>query len=88
MLLQGYRSILFRNHERSSMMIMVFKTNVPNKISAEYIINNLLKEYPGYIISIDVGDCDKVLRVEGMDFRMEDIINRLQRLGFACEELP
>lgn len=68
-------------------MIMVFKTDVPNKTSAVYVINNLLKEYPDYKISIDVGDCDKVLRVEGMDFRMEDIINRLHRLGFACEEL-
>ena len=53
----------------------------------DYIIDNLLKEYPGYTISIDVGDCDKVLRVEGTNFRMEDTINRLQRLGFACEEL-
>lgn len=87
MLVQDFRSILFRNHERSSMMIMVFKTDVPNKTSADHIINNLLKEYPGYIISIDVGDCDKVLRVEGANFRMEDIINRLKRLGFACEEL-
>lgn len=69
-------------------MIMVFKTDVPNKTSADYIINNLLKEYPGFVISIDVGDCDKVLRVEGTEFRMDDIINRLQRLGFACEELP
>ena len=68
-------------------MIMIFKTDVPNKTSADYIIDNLLKEYPGYTISIDVGDCDKVLRVEGTNFRMEDIINRLQRLGFACEEL-
>jgi len=66
---------------------MVFKTDVPNKTSAEYIIHNLLKEYPGYTISIDVGDCDKVLRVEGTDFSMKDIITRLQRLGFACEEL-
>lgn len=70
-------------------MIMVFKTDVPNKTSADYIIHNLLKEYPGFIISFDLGDCDKVLRVEGTAaFRMEDIINRLQRLGFACEELP
>ena len=68
-------------------MIMVFKTDVPNKTSADYIINNLLKEYPGSIISFDLGDCDKVLRVEGREFRMEDIINRLQRLGFSCAEL-
>lgn len=68
-------------------MIMVFKTDVPGKSSADHVINNLEKEYPGFIISIDVGDCDKVLRVEGTEFRREDIINRLLRLGFACEEL-
>ena len=66
---------------------MIFKTDVPDKTSADRIINDLLKEYPGYTISIDVGDCDKVLRVEGTSFRMEDIINRLQGLGFVCEEL-
>lgn len=68
-------------------MIMVFKTDVPGKTSADYVINNLLKEYPGSIISFDLDDCDKVLRIEGTAFKMEDIINRLQRLGFSCEEL-
>jgi hypothetical protein len=68
-------------------MVMVFKTDVPNKTSADYIINNLLKEFPGYIISFDLCDCDKVLRVEGKEPNMEVIINRLQRLGFVCEEL-
>ena len=69
-------------------MVVVFKTDVPNKTSADYVINNLLNEYPGYSISFDLGDCDKVLRVEGIAPDMEVIINRLQRLGFACEELP
>lgn len=68
-------------------MVKVFKTDVSSRKRADYIIDDLLKKYSGFIISFDLGDCDNILRVEGTGFEPEDIISRLEKLGHSCEEL-
>lgn len=68
-------------------MIVVFATNISNKDTAREVIETLLEKYSNFIFSIDVEDCDNVLRVEGSFFKRTDIIAFVQALGFDCEEL-
>lgn len=68
-------------------MIKVFSTNVWRKWDADYVIAMLQQKYAGYIITFDLDDCDKVLRVEGAMFRPEDIIQELEKMMFLCAEM-
>ena len=68
-------------------MIKVFKTNVWRQWDADYVIAMLQAMYAGYRITIDLDDCDKVLRVEGAMFRPEDIIRELEKMMFLCAEM-
>jgi hypothetical protein len=45
-------------------MVEVFKTNIQGKTQASGIVSILKNEFPEYRITIDLDDCDKVLRVE------------------------
>lgn len=65
----------------------VFKTTVKTEEDAAEIIN-LLKEYfPHHLISFDLEDCDKILRIEGVDNNQTFIKNTLLQEGFICEVL-
>lgn len=68
-------------------MIKVFRTNVWRQWDADYVIAMLREMYAGYKITIDLDDCDKVLRVEGAAFRPEDIIRELEKMMFLCAEM-
>lgn len=68
-------------------MIEVFKTNVHKTYQARKIIGLLQENFPGSKINFDLGDCDKVLRIDSQRIVPSDIINALKRNGFICEEL-
>lgn len=65
-------------------MISIFKTDVASKKQKLKVIGYLVTEYPGHRITIDLDDCDKVLRVEGNTFEEKDIITHVNEQGFAC----
>ncbi|MBB6499861.1 hypothetical protein [Pedobacter cryoconitis] len=69
-------------------MIEIFKTNVKHSVAARRIIHELLDKYPRFTISFDLGDEDKILRVEGNFFHVEDIIFSLLNNNFICIHLP
>lgn len=67
-------------------MVHVFYTSIPNETGKSMIapMLNLLVGRNNW--HIDLGDCDKVLRVEsnlGHDYSME-IMAAIHDLGFAC----
>ncbi len=68
-------------------MIEVFKTSVREHTSAQKIMNVLQKHFPGSKINFDLGDCDKVLRVEGEHVSPESVKILLRSQGFFCEAL-
>lgn len=45
-------------------MVEVFKTDVQETERAERITTLLLERFPEYKINFDLGDCEKILRVE------------------------
>jgi hypothetical protein len=69
-------------------MVAIFKTNVKHPAAAMNVITELLCGYPAFRISFDLEDEDKILRVEGNFFHVEDIIFSLLNNGFMCVHLP
>lgn len=68
-------------------MIEVFKTNVQEKTDAGRLIALLTEQFPCCRINFDLWDCDKILRVEGNDFKTNRIIEILESSGFSCSIL-
>lgn len=70
-----------------TVIIEVFKTNVPDEAQAEAIITELHYHFPGTKINFDLHDCDKILRLEGVNFITEKVITLVEARGFSCNIL-
>ena len=69
-------------------MIEIFKTNVQNKTQARQVVYSLRELFTEARINFDLTDCDKILRVEGIqESCQQSIINGLNNLGYNCEIL-
>lgn len=69
-------------------MVEVFKTNVQNRIQAKQVIDLLKAAFSDAQINFDLHDCDKVLRVEGINSTYcQTIVSDLASMGFKCEIL-
>lgn len=65
-------------------MVEVFKTNVQEFAEAQRLVAVLRRHFPGSKINIDLDDCDKVLRVEGNNLRIEKLMTLVTEKGFVC----
>ncbi|SMG15893.1 hypothetical protein SAMN05660862_1005 [Sphingobacterium psychroaquaticum] len=73
--------------EKTDVIIRVFKTNVDRHDDAQEILtilNNLLNPI---LVTFDLEDCDRILRVEGRDFIPAEVERVLELCGFQCELL-
>lgn len=68
-------------------MIEVFKTNVQEVEQSILIVGKLLEHFPNSSINFDLEDCDKILRVHGVSFSHQKIIEVLDSYGYHCEVL-
>lgn len=69
-------------------MIEVFKTNVNSEQQAREIVA-MLKDRFGYArVSFDLGDCDRVLRIESSEVRADSVIGLLHASRVECDPLP
>lgn len=75
------------SRETEEVKIEVFSTNVPDRIIADKLIDSLVKLFPGTIVSFDLEDCDHVLRVEGVNFESEVILQVVRNLGYKISYL-
>ena len=67
------------------MTIEIFKTDIKNKRNGRKIIKELRSKFPQTKIDIDFDDCDKILRLEGQDFIIEDTVAFVNDAGHQCE---
>ncbi|PBQ30924.1 hypothetical protein CNR22_03765 [Sphingobacteriaceae bacterium] len=67
--------------------VEVFKTNVFEISDAKNILRALTRMDSNLIINFDLEDCDKILRIEGVEIDKERIISILINQGFQCEAL-
>lgn len=68
-------------------MVEVFKTNVQEFEEAQNLVALLRQHFPDSKVNFDLDDCDKVLRVEGNDLRIEKVMTLIMEKGFLCKEL-
>ena len=69
------------------MIVEVFKTNVQKEADKNYVIAVIQSQFPDYKINFDLEDCDKILRVEGIDLQCDNIIDYVNCLGYTCIRL-
>ncbi|MBO9586742.1 MAG: hypothetical protein J7574_21460 [Flavobacterium sp.] len=69
------------------MIVEVFKTNVQKESDRDYIMAEMQNQFPAYKVNFDLEDCDKILRVEGLDLKYENVINQVNGLGYTCVRL-
>lgn len=68
-------------------MIELFKTNVTDTNAKECVIRLLEQFFPGCQVTLDMHDCDKVLRLEGLNVQPETVKQLVRDKGFHCIEL-
>jgi len=65
-------------------MVEIFKTNVKHPEESEKILQSLNKKFPSLKINFDLDDCDNILRVEGKNILVEDIIMEMKSKKCSC----
>jgi hypothetical protein len=65
-------------------MVEIFKTNVQKETDTNYVIAFIQRQFPTYKVNFDLEDCDKILRVEGIDLKPKSIIDYVNSLGYIC----
>jgi len=68
-------------------VIYVFKTSVKTKKSVQKLKPFLNKSLLQPKWNFDLGDCDKILRIDSLTEISETVIRLLNLKGFNCEEL-
>ncbi len=69
-------------------MVEVFKTNVNEPFHAEILLRIIYKSFGNCIVSFDLEDCDKILRIESSHVIEKDrLIKLIQSWGFDIETL-
>lgn len=68
-------------------MVEVFKTNVQQLPQAEMLIKCISEHFHLCKINFDLDDCDKILRVEGINIYPDEIMELVTYHGYNCEIL-
>jgi hypothetical protein len=68
-------------------MVEVFQTNVSQEHQANSLITQLLQHFPDSKINFDLDDCDRILRIEGLNFLADRVMLLLKENGFNCSLL-
>lgn len=53
-------------------MVRVYKTDIDNRTKAKNIVHEIRQVQPGSDPSIDLEDCDKVLRIENSESKIDE----------------
>lgn len=71
-------------------MVEVFKTNVKHPDQASLLLVQIHAIFSDYSANFDLEDCDKILRVECCQGKVESsgLIKIIREFGFEAEVLP
>ncbi|MBJ7881909.1 hypothetical protein [Gelidibacter salicanalis] len=71
-------------------MVEIFRTNVVNKNKAKQIVDAVHSNFERYKVNFDLEDCDRILRVESNNGRLDvfKILQFLKCQGLEAEVLP
>lgn len=68
-------------------MVEIFKTSIEKQKHAIMILQVLSQQFPLFKMNFDLDDCDRILRVEGINIAPEKIIEVLNSSGYHCQLL-
>ncbi len=68
-------------------MVEVFKTDVQRPDQSKPLIRQLQRQLPGTVINFDLDDCDRILRIAGLEVPPALVIGLLEDHGYRCEVL-
>ena len=77
----------FKELQEAERVVEIFKTNVQKESDRDYIMMVMQKQFPDYKINFDLEDCDKILRIEGVDLQCDNVMNHVSGLGYTCVRL-
>jgi len=80
---QKYSEILKKNLT----MIGIFRTNINTLQDKDKVIDEIRANFSVVACSVDIDDCDRVLRIVSPQLGEEAIIAFVQRLGYHCDLL-
>jgi hypothetical protein len=67
--------------------VEVFSTNLANPQEADQLREVLNLNFPECRITFDLEDCDRILRMEGIDIDIQMVIQLSEGLNFRVREL-
>lgn len=67
--------------------VEVFRTNVSSIYAANKVLQELSQALPACEISFDLDDCDNVMRIAGKEIKVDEVLKRVNQLGYHCEIL-
>lgn len=67
--------------------VEVFTTNVMDHQVSLRILILLQQRFPDAEINFDLEDCDRILRVKGLDVDVPGVCEAMRELGFCCSPL-
>jgi hypothetical protein len=68
--------------------IGVFKTNIGNRQEVNKVCNQLKMDGLVTRATVDLSDCDRILRTVSSTSNLAEIILAVQSMGYFIEELP
>lgn len=70
--------------------VEVFRTSVRGRRAGAVVLTQLRRRWPGWRITLDLGDPDRILRVQtvGEAVPVGTIRAELAKSGYLCEPLP
>ncbi len=68
-------------------MIGIFKTNIQTLHDKKKVIGEIQANFSVMACSIDIEDCDRVLRIVSQQVREDAIMAFVKRLGYHCDLL-
>ncbi|MXO03966.1 hypothetical protein [Flavobacterium sp. HBTb2-11-1] len=77
----------FKELKDADRVVEIFKTNVQEESDRDYVVAVIQNQFPDYKINFDLEDCDKILRVEGVDLQCDSVVDYVSRLGYTCVRL-
>lgn len=70
-----------------NLTVEVFKTNVEDSARAAMLVGLLQKLITNSRVNFDLEDCDRILRIEGLDISTQLVTGILKDHGYLCQLL-
>lgn len=68
-------------------MVEIFRTNVTSEKEAVKILTLLKQTFKELTINFDLEDCDNILRMEGEDIAIDEVLTILEQANIKVEIL-